>query len=577
MQFWDGFPWDPLAEYPDLGDGRQLWHSADGGNSWQPLTPAGLPSSDGKPRDCMEHLAASPRQSGLLWALVWEVEADQGGCGGSTTALHRSIDGGRTWDPTPLRSGIEASTFSVDPSASATLYLIEKGALERSTDGGATWSTSGQAPAETDSWTTVDVDWQNPNTLYLGAHVSVDGGQTWEEIESPVTYNGLSNSAPHPDGGRLAYENGFYRSFDGKTWERPVQDLPLSNGNVQRLNPLDALAVHATDPSILYAALRTWADSPYPPFWRSIDGGRTWEAYGTGLPVSQVRVYDLIVDPNRAQTIYLSLRIYVQPEPGKALTVYAIYRSDDGGATWQLADQGLPDEELEELTLAGDRLYARYLRAVYRSVDRGESWQLLWAPDETEDPQLRTHDMLMADGRLLLSVSEYQRVSDYEQVRNSRVLRSLDDGQTWDVLPGLPDNTIFSQLAQAGGRLYLDLREESNPGRLTRSAKCRLHEDGTWTTLPIEGALLRVRTHSCSEPPATASRSAGTADRRCSLWATGCPTLTITWEPSGIRSISRTVPISGVAWTGGRPGKRCPSSALRRPRIDVNCSTSTRG
>ena len=104
-----------------------------------------------------------------------------------------------------------------------------------------------------------------------------------------------------------------------------------------------ALAAHPTDPDILYAG--AWLTTPGAALvYRSADGGATWQPADAGLPTdldANTGVEDLLLDPTNPDVVYA------------ALHRRGIWRSDDAGATWQnLSDDALAaDEDVIDLAL----------------------------------------------------------------------------------------------------------------------------------------------------------------------------------------------------------------------------------
>ena len=103
------------------------------------------------------------------------------------------------------------------------------------------------------------------------------------------------------------------------------------------------LAAHPTDPDIVYAG--AWLTTPGAALiYRSADGGATWQPAAAGLPTdldTNTGVEDLLLDPTNPDILYA------------ALHRRGIWRSDDAGATWQnLSNDALAaDEDVIDLAL----------------------------------------------------------------------------------------------------------------------------------------------------------------------------------------------------------------------------------
>ena len=127
-------------------------------------------------------------------------------------------------------------------------------------------------------------------------------------------------------------ERGIYRTADGgRHWDH-VLDRGPDVGAVD-------LAGDPAHPDILFASLwqvrrHPWLDYFQPPVGigsgivKSIDGGRSWRSVGaTGLPTEALGRIELAVAPQTS-----SRRVWAAVQ---ATTAGGLYRSDDGGETWQ--------------------------------------------------------------------------------------------------------------------------------------------------------------------------------------------------------------------------------------------------
>src|SRR5690606_5930683 len=232
-----------------------------------------------------------------------------------------------------------------------------------------------------------------------------DGGTTWRNVsdgyfkwasvgalavapsDSNVIYAGMGETTIR---GNVSRGDGVYKSTDGgRTWRR----MGLTDSQ-----NIGSIVVHPEDPDTLYVAAfgHVWGPSAQRGLYRSSDGGETWELT---LHVSErAGALDIAMDPTNPRILFVSTwEAWRTPYslnsggPGSG-----IYRSTDGGATWEpLADEhhrapGLPQGVLGKIGVAvaagGGRIYAiieAEKGGLYRSEDNGDTWAL-----KDDDPNI---------------------------------------------------------------------------------------------------------------------------------------------------------------------------------------------
>lgn len=132
--------------------------------------------------------------------------------------------------------------------------------------------------------------------------------------------------------------------------------------------PVPYLIVHPRDPRVL------WAGTPSNGVFKSVDGGASWQGANQGLTARGIRA--LAVAPSAPDTLYL------------AAGLAGIFRSTDGGATWRavLPCQQrpfpccgcVPLSTASQLTVhvRNPRIvFAATRRGVFKSVDGGAQWR----------------------------------------------------------------------------------------------------------------------------------------------------------------------------------------------------------
>jgi photosystem II stability/assembly factor-like uncharacterized protein len=236
-----------------------------------------------------------------------------------------------------------------------------------------------------------------------------------------------------------AVAGGVFKTTDAAgSWSAASAGLP---------GPVTALAIDPFTPDTLFAGA-------YNGVFKSTDGGGMWSAANTGLPTFPdlnhlTIVSALVIDPTTPGTLYVAVHYGPCRSPEFASTSSLIFgcpsggvfKSVDGGNTWQAANAGLPPTTAG-IALALDpvtpgRLYAGTDSGVFKSIDAGRSWNPVDFPGvPTFDPT--TPGTLYAQGGLF---------------------RSTDGGDTWDTagagLPGSPVNAFAIDPTTTPGTLYI--------------------------------------------------------------------------------------------------------------------------
>ena len=296
-------------------------------------------------------------------------------------------------------------------------------------------------------------DVSDPLVFYFGGvggvWKTVDGGTYWENIsdgffkssavgalavsesDPQVIYVGMGEScAAVPRLHWTSRADGVYKSTDGgKTWE---------NMGLEDTRHIGRVRIHPKDPDLVYVAVPGHFEGPHQErgVYRSRDGGRNWER--VLFRSEQAGAVDLSMDPDNPRILYAAMwdfrRHFWNSYNGGPDS--SIYRSTDGGDTWtELTNNpGMPTGTLGRIGVAASparpgRVWAliQYVGGgggLFRSDDGGSTWQKL-----TEDPQLtrRPHYYMHV----------YADTQDPETVYVMclDILRSVDGGRTFDVLP----------------------------------------------------------------------------------------------------------------------------------------------
>lgn len=237
--------------------------------------------------------------------------------------------------------------------------------------------------------------------------------------------------------------------------------------------PVQAVAFAPGAPATVYAG------TSFAGVFRSADGGRTWQAANTGL--ENVAVAALAVSPGNPAVLYAVVQ---QPAGGPAPGL-SIALSTDGGGSWQDASPaagsfafsfGLDPHD-------GTLLYAATTAGLFRTRFGQTGWSRLL-------------------GFPVQSVAVDPTVSSTIYASGGGVSKSTDGGATWAPVPGNPDprsqvfnllfdparpDTLYALIFDApfvvrttdGGRTWVPAGLPTTPGTLARAISLAASPAGT--------------------------------------------------------------------------------------------------
>ena len=325
-------------EYYFGATGGGLWKSANGGITWFPVGDGQFRSSS------VGAIGVCEANPDVVYIGFGEVQLRNDIIAGD--GVYRTTDAGRTWTKLGLVSTTGQQNIGrvrVDPANCDVVYAAvfgdafgpnEERGVFRSKDGGRTWQKVLYRNERTGA-VDLAIDARNPSVLYAGfweayrkpwllssggegsgLFKSTDGGDTWTELtdrpglpKKPWGKVGVSVSGA--DSNRVyanieAADGGVFVSDDaGATWRLGSGDRNLRS----RAFYYTRLFADPRDRDVVYVTNLG--------FWRSRDGGRTWEE----IQVPHGDNHDLWIDPKNNQRM-------IQSNDGGANV------SVDGGKTW---------------------------------------------------------------------------------------------------------------------------------------------------------------------------------------------------------------------------------------------------
>lgn len=233
----------------------------------------------------------------------------------------------------------------------------------------------------------------------------------------------------------------YFGSVDGGVWKTGDAGTvwkPIFDG--EPVASIGALAVAPSNPKVIYAGtgesdIRSdlaSGDGVY----RSVDGGRTWK--NVGLRDSR-QISRILIDPNNADVVYVGVLGHAYGSSA----MRGVYKSTDGGATWQhVLDKGI-DIGISDMAIANAKpsiLFAATWNAhrppwstyaplegpgsgLYRSTDSGATWSQLAGNGLPGGNWGRVGVAVSPDGLRVYAV--------IDDKKRSGLYRSADGGFTW--------------------------------------------------------------------------------------------------------------------------------------------------
>ena len=295
--------------------------------------------------------------------------------------IFKSTDGGKNWVFASF--GIKnwyGMQLATHPEDADTLFTTTNGGVYKSTNAGKSWELIGGSDLCDDEdaggnchYHGIVVEKEAPFKVLVGSGGdqyakegvgltgSEDNGESWRNSDDGFVRDvHVSKLVIDPNNNNIFYATtqgeteytdkvgdgaGVFKSTDrGNNWTQ------INNG----LNSLETnvLAVDPNDSDVLY--LGTDDDGIY----KSINGGENWKKL---IPTASFGVGDIIVDPQNSNNVYMGTVDYFRlSESRGVLGDFGVYKSTDGGTTWEEFNSGLNHLGIFSLELSAENriLYA---------------------------------------------------------------------------------------------------------------------------------------------------------------------------------------------------------------------------
>ena len=357
--------------YLGTHSGAKLFKSTDAGQTWQRIGP----------------VLQTLNKEELLHARLWDIVTDPDNKSIIYLAaafLFKTLDGGLTWIKLPTE-GFEVTKLAIDPDNSKIIYTVEdphvgKFRIFRSEDGGNNWTML--SVIETPGFaTSIMVHPNNSSVMFLtigleigvwppwqvkgGIYRSTDGGHSWQLVFSNTSKSFGVNDLVCCEINHAFYAattDGIYKSVDdGDSWSL-LKDF---KGGI--------IVINVDSQGVIYAGT-------YEGIYRSnINSENEWVPTGffsTAPSFQDIAKRDtegwcniVEIDPKNPQVIY-------------ATGWHGLWKSEDGGNTWQSITEGINADAIFNLEKSGDTFYACGGTGFYKRTGN-KTWEKLFGAEIT--------------------------------------------------------------------------------------------------------------------------------------------------------------------------------------------------
>ncbi|MCB9281958.1 MAG: hypothetical protein H6562_23920 [Lewinellaceae bacterium] len=303
-----------------------------------------------------------------------------------------------------------------------------------------------------------------------GIYKSTDAGETWTNM-------GLGNSERiadiivDPKNSDVVYaavlghlwdgseDRGVYKTSDGgKTWEKILYLDPDTGCTDLDIDP--------DNPDVLYAAMWSFRRTPWGldsglsgagGLFKTTDGGRTWNRSQAGLPEEKLGRLAIGVAPSNGKVVYLTVECKSADKKG-------LYLSTDAGASWSKVNNEFNTTVrpfyFANLTVdpKNDSIVMKCGLQAIISEDRGSRFRMIDNSVHSDihdiliDPFNTKHVLVGTDGGVYES---FDRGLTFKMWMNLPVSQfyhvSVDDEQPYNVYGGLQDNGSWFAPSQKAG------------------------------------------------------------------------------------------------------------------------------
>ncbi|CAN5865219.1 hypothetical protein BH18ACI5_BH18ACI5_00920 [soil metagenome] len=245
-----------------------------------------------------------------------------------------------------------------------------------------------------------------------------DDGKTWQAIFDDMPSTSIGDLATAPSNPSILWvgtgeANLFRASMTGVGIFKSTDDgRTFTHMGLTDTQTIGRILVHPTTPDIVYVAAsgHEWTDNENRGVFKTTDGGKTWNKVFYRSP--RTGAWDMVMDPANPEVIYASMwqrvrRKWSDPRVEPGSTEGGIWKTTDGGKTWNEVNTGLPAAQFRGRI--GIDIARSNPKVLYAFVDNYEPGR---PPREGER-------------------DAYTRPINEARIKAAEVYKTVDGGATW--------------------------------------------------------------------------------------------------------------------------------------------------